>query len=196
MGVMPGVRAFGLHAIPDFLHGEGEVLVRSGPARRKQPRIATQRLDAQAAIVGQRRQSGQVGGLQCLQFRIGNEGRAGFFRFGQVERGGGDRIDTIGAEQRGDFTHLARIVTGDHQLAGGELADGLFLSELVGHYSTSFRSFRAHSINAKVTLSASRLRSKRTDNCDYRPVAASCAAKILAQPIRARRSRRSSSSSS
>jgi hypothetical protein len=45
----------------------------------------------------------------------------------------------------GRSSDAAEIVASDHQLAGGELADRLFLSELVGHrltlafYATSSR---------------------------------------------------------
>src|SRR3546814_6043944 len=72
----------------------------------------------------------------------------------------------LGAEKFPDLADLAGIVTGDHHLAGLELSDRLFLALRFVHRPT-----------APVT-------------------AASCAAKIWLQPIRAKRSRRSKFSSS
>ena len=133
MGAVAGVRPLGLHAVPYQLHRHAEILGGAGPACRKQAGIAAQCFDAQAAIVGKGGQAGEVGRLHRLQFRIGDEGGAGFFRFGQVERRGGNRLDPIGAEQGGDFAYLAGIVAGDHQSARLQLADRLFLSEIVTH---------------------------------------------------------------
>ena len=146
----------------DQLHGEAEILGLARPARGKDAGLAAQRLDAQSAVVGERGQAGQIGGGARLQLGIGDEGGAGLLGLGQVELGGRDRFDAVGAEQIADLADLARIVAGDDQLAGGELAD--------------------------------RLRSGPSPLIVRRPSA--CAAKMSAQPMRARRSRRSSSSSS
>ena len=91
------------------------------PARREDARPVAERLDAQAAVVGQRGQAGKVGGGARLQIGIVDEGGADLVGLGQVELGRRDRLDAIGAEQVGDLAHLARIVAGDDQPAGLEL---------------------------------------------------------------------------
>src|SRR5665811_711016 len=55
------------------VHGEAEILVRSGPARRMNAGLAAQRVDHQAGII---RESGAVGCLgrsHCLDARVGGE---------------------------------------------------------------------------------------------------------------------------
>ena len=124
------------------------------PAGREDAGPVAERLDAQAAVVGERGQAGKIGGGAGLQIGIVDEGGADLVRLGQVQLGGGDRLDAIGAEQVADLAHLAFIVAGDDQLAGTE----------------------AGALTGRSPCPAP--------------------AKISAQPIRARRSRRSSPSSS
>src|SRR3546814_20518934 len=85
---------------------------------------------------------------------------AGFFRLRQTEFRRRYGLYAKGAEKFPDLADLAGIVTGDHQLAGLELSAGLFLALRFVHRPT-----------APVT-------------------AASCAAKIWLQPIRAKSSTR------
>ena len=136
-----------------WIGGRIDMRIDQRPARREDAGPVAERLDAQAAVVGERGEAGKIGGGARLEIGIVHEGDAGLLGLGQVELGGRDRLDPVGAEQVANLAHLAFIVTGDDQPAGRELA---------GH----------------------------------RPVARSCAAKISPQPMRARRSRRSSPSSS
>ena len=77
------VRAGRLEAVLDALHGGGEILVRPGPARRIDAGIAAQRIDAEAGIVGERRQAGGDGRGDRLERGVVLEGRAGLLRLGR-----------------------------------------------------------------------------------------------------------------
>src|SRR3546814_3567777 len=55
MGVMPRFGAFGSQIVPDKLHRQAKVAVRTGPTRREDTRFVAYCLDTQAAVVGQDR---------------------------------------------------------------------------------------------------------------------------------------------
>ncbi len=110
-----GDGAGGLQAVLDALHGGGEILAGPGPARRIDAGIAVQRIDADARIVGQRRQARGDGGGDRLERGVLGEGAPGLLRLGQAERGGGDDGEIGRRDQRLDLAQLAGIVRGDDQ---------------------------------------------------------------------------------
>jgi hypothetical protein len=93
------------------------------PARGIDARLAVQRATQSRcrrqgpAGRGRRRRDG-------LEFGVGLEGRAGFFRLGQVEVAGGDHLEPVGRQQILDLAHLALIVAGDDQRPGSRGGGG------------------------------------------------------------------------
>src|SRR3546814_15745679 len=81
-----------------------------------------------AAVVGQRGQAGKIRRLKRLQFGIGDEAGAGFFRLRQTEFRRRYGLYAKGAEKFPDLADLTGLVTGAHQLAGLELSARLFLA--------------------------------------------------------------------
>src|SRR3546814_16195273 len=72
--------------------------------------------------------AGNIRRLKRLQFGIGDEAGAGFFRLRQTEFRRRYGLYAKGAEKFPDPADLAGIVTGYNQLAGLELSDPLFLA--------------------------------------------------------------------
>ena len=97
----------------DFVHGEAEILVRSGPARRMNAGLAAERIDHQTGIVGEGGAAGRLRRGHRLDARIVGEGLAGFLRLGETELAGRLRGDAVGREQLAHFGELAGIVRGD-----------------------------------------------------------------------------------
>ena len=136
MGVAAGVGAERLELVMDPLHRQVEVALAADlagaglgrtlrigqrPARGEDARPVAERLDAEAAVVGERRQAAEIGGGARLQIGIVDEGGADLVGLGQIELGRRDRLDAVGAEQFADLAHLAFVVAGDDQPAGSEL---------------------------------------------------------------------------
>ena len=84
--------------------------------RRIDARRAAQRLDAQAGVVGERRQSGQAGGMPGFLQRILEKGMVGFFGFGDAEFRLWQHREIERGEQLRELTQLAWIIAGQHQL--------------------------------------------------------------------------------
>ena len=88
-----GVGLGRLDLAPDPLHGPHPVAfaVRVfGPARGVDARSPVQRVDAQAAVVGERGKTAEVGCLARLQFGVVDEGDAGLLGLRQAELLGAD----------------------------------------------------------------------------------------------------------
>ena len=102
----------------DFVHGETEILVGSGPARRMNAGLAAERIDHQAAVVGKGGAAGRFRRGHRLDARIFGEGLAGFRRLGEPEFAGRLRFDTEGRQQFAHFGELAGIMRGDDDGAG------------------------------------------------------------------------------
>src|SRR3546814_12619009 len=75
--------------------------------------------------------------LKRLQFGIGDEAGAGFFRLRQTEFRRRYGLYAQGAEKLPDLADLAGIVTGNHQLAGVQLSDRLSLAPRFVHRPTA-----------------------------------------------------------
>src|SRR5690606_13806679 len=108
-----------LKKIFDLLHGKTEVaraVGQRGPIGRVDAGCASKRLDTQARIVREGRQSRRPG--SCERFRVGVflESGAGFLRLRQTK--GGDRLDLVAErrEQTVEFLQLAAIMAGKNQL--------------------------------------------------------------------------------
>src|SRR3546814_7303742 len=71
-------------------------------------------LDTQAAVVGQRGQAGKIRRLKRLQFGIGDEAGAGFFRLRQTEFRRRYGLYAKGAEKFPDLADLAGIRSEEH----------------------------------------------------------------------------------
>src|SRR5688500_16423605 len=130
MGVAARVGAKRLQLFPDAAHRAAEIAlagdlagigfgrnprVDEGPARREDAGSVAQGCDAEAAVVGERRQAGKVGGRARLQIRVVDEGGADLVRLRQFELRRRDRLDAIGTEQVDDLADLAFIVAGDDE---------------------------------------------------------------------------------
>ncbi len=103
----------------DLLHGVAEVAVAGlilGPAGRMNAGLAVQRIDTEAAVVGQGGQAGKVGGGAGLELGVGDKAGAGLLGLGQVEFGGAEALDAERRDQSADFAQLALVVGGDDQL--------------------------------------------------------------------------------
>ena len=111
MRVVAGVGAGGLDLAPHALHRAAEVAVAGfvlGPARRVDPGLAVERVDASPLSSASAGRPRQVGAGAGLQFGIVDEGDAGFLGLGQVELGGADALDPERREQVADLAQLAR----------------------------------------------------------------------------------------
>ena len=106
-----GVTGFAM----DPLHGGGEVLRGRRPSGRVDAGRAAQCRDAEAGIVGQRRQAGRGGRRQRLEPRVADEIVRGLLRLRQAKRAGGHARDAVRRAQVGDLAQLAGIVGGDHR---------------------------------------------------------------------------------
>ena len=104
----------------DFVHREPEILVRAGPARGMNSRLAAERIDRQAGIVGEGGQAGGLGRGLRLDPRVGAEAGAGFLGLRELELARRHRVDAERREQVAHLGELARIVRGDDQAAGDE----------------------------------------------------------------------------
>ena len=102
----------------------GEILARPGPVGREQAGRAVQRVDADAGIIRQRRQSGGIRRRDRLDRSVLGEHVAVFHRLGQAELAGRDQLDPIGRHQLAHFAQLALVVGRDHNLAGEEARFG------------------------------------------------------------------------
>jgi hypothetical protein len=71
--------------------------------------LAVQRVDAEAAVVGERGKAGQVGGGARLELGIVDEAGAGFLGLGQVELGRAEALDPERRDQRADLAQLASL---------------------------------------------------------------------------------------
>ena len=80
-------------------------------------RLATERVDDEAGVVGKRRLAGRARRGQCLDARVLGECLAGFFRLGETKLTGGLRSDAVGRKQLAHFLELAGIVRGDDDRA-------------------------------------------------------------------------------
>ena len=105
---------FGLHTG----QSRGEVLARTGPVRREQAGRAVERVDADAGIVGQRRQAGSVGRRHRLDRGVLGEHVAVLLGLGQAELAGRDQLDAIGGHQLAHLAQFALVMGRDHDLAG------------------------------------------------------------------------------
>ena len=103
-----------------LLHCHDEILVRTGPSRRIDPRRAVQRRHDQSGIIGQRRLAGRRRGGPCLQRGIAKKAVLGFLGFGQVIglcRGDTERP---AGKQRRDLAQFTIIVRGNYQFVTTE----------------------------------------------------------------------------
>src|SRR3546814_19016543 len=71
MGIMSRFGAFGSQIVPDKLHREAKVAVRTGPTRREDTRFVSECLAPQAAVVRQRGRAGTIPHLNRLHFCLG-----------------------------------------------------------------------------------------------------------------------------
>ena len=111
MRVVTGLGPGRLDLAPDAVHGAAEVAIAAlvlGPARRINARPPMKRVDAQAAVVGQRGEPARSAACARLQLGIVDEGVAGLLGLGQVELGRADPLDAVGREQVADLADLAR----------------------------------------------------------------------------------------
>ena len=99
----------------DLLHGVAEIFLLARPARRIDARRAVERIDRKPGIVRERRKSGGLRRRFRLDAGIRREGRAGFFRLGQVQVARRYGLDAVGREQLAHLGELARIVGGDDE---------------------------------------------------------------------------------
>lgn len=97
-------------------HCRDEILARTSPPRRINPRRTIQRGNAKARIVGERRQAPRPCRGQCLDPRIPHEVGRGLLGFGQSQRTRGDHRNIVRLQQIGEFSELAGIVAGQDQL--------------------------------------------------------------------------------
>ena len=88
-------RAFLAQQVFDLLHAMRSHACHPAfrPIGRVDARLAAKRIDAQAGIVGKRRQAGRHGRGMRLDIGVLLEGRAGFVRLGQAEIGGRARLE-------------------------------------------------------------------------------------------------------
>ena len=91
------------------------------PIRSVDARPAAQRPDFQSAIIRQSGKAGHGGGMRLDQ-RIFGKGCSGFFRFWQAKLPRGHRLNAIRGKEIANFAHLALIMAGNDQTAGGQLA--------------------------------------------------------------------------
>ena len=101
--------------VVDALHGDGEVAFWPRPVGRVDARRPAQRVDLDAAVVGQGRQAGALGGKQRLQLGVAFERRLGLRRLGEAKLAGRHRRQPIRLDQLVDLPHLARVVGGDDE---------------------------------------------------------------------------------
>ena len=109
--------AGGLQRIFDPAHADPEVAAvgRFRPVCRVDARIAAQRIDGKARIIGQRDAVGGACRGMRLDAGILDESGAGLFRLGQAEFGCRDDIDPEAIEEFPELLELARIVGRQHQ---------------------------------------------------------------------------------
>ena len=119
---MRGGRGIGLGRLgfaPHALHRAHPVAVAVrvlGPARGENAGPAVQRVDAQPAVVGQRRQSAKVRRLARLQVRIVAEAVADLLGLGEAELLGAEAGEAERLDQRRDLAQFSRIVGRDDQV--------------------------------------------------------------------------------
>ncbi|MNT27435.1 hypothetical protein D3C72_1630650 [compost metagenome] len=87
----------------------------AGKARRLHPGLAAQRFDADAGIVGQRRQPGQAAGVTRLFQRVFQEGVVRLRALRHVKAALRDHLDAQRRQQGGEFFQLAGVIAGQHQ---------------------------------------------------------------------------------
>jgi hypothetical protein len=78
-------------------------------------RCAAQRRDAQAGVVGQRRQPGQAGGVAGLGDGVLDERDVRFLRFRHVEGGLRQHVEIEGRQQLAEFAQLAGVARSENQ---------------------------------------------------------------------------------
>src|ERR1700687_2262268 len=102
----------------DFVHGEAEVLVGAGPARRVNAGITAERIDHQTGIVGEGGAVCCFGCSHSLNARIGGECFSGFLRLGQAKLASRLRGDAERRQQLAHFGKLAGVMRRDHHRTG------------------------------------------------------------------------------
>ena len=118
MRVVAGFGTGSLDVAPHALHRPAKVAVAHlvlGPARGEDAGKPVQRIDAEPAVVGERRQPRQVGRFARLQLGIVDERVADLLGLGKAELGGADAVDAERREQFLDFAQFAGVVGGDDQ---------------------------------------------------------------------------------
>jgi len=103
---------------PDLFHGMHPVPVAVfilGPASGKDPGTPMKRINAKAAVIGERGQTTEISRFARLQIRIVSEAVADFLRLGKVEFGRAYAGNAEGLDQLGDLAELAGIMSRDDQ---------------------------------------------------------------------------------
>ena len=80
---------------------------------------AAERGDAQAGIVGQGRQAGQLGGMAGFGQRVFDEGAVRLFRFRNAEIALGDDFETERGEERVQLLHFLGVVGSEDEFLHG-----------------------------------------------------------------------------
>src|SRR6476661_4303150 len=104
---------------PDLFHCPHPVAVTGfvfGPAGREDARPTLERVDAKAAVVGERGKAAEVRRFTRLEVGVVGEAVADLFRIRKVELFGTDAADAKRLDQSGDLAQLAGIVGRDDQL--------------------------------------------------------------------------------
>ena len=96
-------------------------------------------MNAEAGIIGQRRQTAGTGCRQRLDRGVGLKGGAGLIGYRQAELAGREDFYAEGREHRGDLARLAAIVGGHDQLGQGEATRHQFFPLLIGRPSFTDR---------------------------------------------------------
>src|SRR5208283_4502718 len=99
----------GLELPLDAGHRGGEVLGPARPARRIDPGLAAERLDAEARIVGERGLAGRPRRGLRLDRGVVAKGLSRLLRLDEVQFRGADRLDAVGRKQLPDLAELAGV---------------------------------------------------------------------------------------
>ena len=167
----------------DARHRGGEILRRSGPARRMDAGLAAEGIDREARVV---REGGQAralrGGLR-LDARIGAEGRAGLVRLGQAELAGRDRQDAVEREQLAHLDELAGIMRRDHQAAADAAVRGRGVRRRQGCAPAHVTAIFCRSTSLPMPLRASASRASSCSSLNGVFSAVPCTSTMLPVPV-------------
>ena len=106
--------------ILNSLHADMRVFVWPQPVGGINPRLTAQAVHAQATIIGQHRHARRPCGGQRLDRRVFKKGRAGLFRFRQVQIARAREFTHVITEQCRNLLHFAFVMRGNDEFIAGE----------------------------------------------------------------------------